>query len=193
MSFCPQCGTELYNGSSFCGNCGCSINNQAGRSLGSVNSVSGLTASPVAQTTRQAPTFAQTVPFQLKTNRSLLKFILLSMITFGIYGIVVMSVISTDINTIASKYDGRKTMHYCLVLFIFTWLTFGIVPIIWCHNLCERIGVELRRRGIAYKFSAGTYWLWGILGSIIFVGPFVYIHKLFKAMNLLAEDYNIHG
>ena len=47
------------------------------------------------------------------------------MITFGIYGIVVMSGVSTDINTIASRYDGKKTMHYCLVVcnsaFLLPW------------------------------------------------------------------------
>ena len=45
---------------------------------------------------------------QLKTNRGLLKYILLSFITFGIYGIVVMSSISNDINIVASRYDGKK-------------------------------------------------------------------------------------
>ena len=39
---------------------------------------------------------------QLKTNRGLVKFILLNMITFGIYGIVVMSAVSTDINHFVS-------------------------------------------------------------------------------------------
>lgn len=37
---------------------------------------------------------------QLPTNRSLLKFVLLSIITLGIYGLVVMTKISTEINTI---------------------------------------------------------------------------------------------
>ena len=55
---------------------------------------------------------------QLKTNRGLLKYILLSFITFGIYGIVVMSSISNDINIVASRYDGKKTMHYCLLFFL---------------------------------------------------------------------------
>lgn len=45
---------------------------------------------------------------QLPTNRSLLKFILLSIITLGIYGLVVMTKISTEINTIASPYDNKK-------------------------------------------------------------------------------------
>ena len=130
---------------------------------------------------------------QLKTNRGLLKFILLSIITFGIYAIVVMSAVSTDINTIASKYDGKKTMHYCLVLFIFSWLTLGIVPLVWSHKISARIGAELGRRGISYSFGAGSFWGWGVLGAVILVGPFVYTHKLLKSMNLLAADFNTKG
>ena len=55
---------------------------------------------------------------QLKTNKSLVKFILLSLITFGIYGIVILSSVSNDINIIASRYDGKRTMHYCLLCFL---------------------------------------------------------------------------
>ncbi len=130
---------------------------------------------------------------QLKTNRGLLKYILLSLITCGIYGLVVMSVLSTDINTIASRYDGKKTMHYCLLAFIFTGLTFGIAPIVWYHRISNRIGAELKRRGIDYSFGAGTYWGWNVLGALIVVGPLVYTHKLFKAMNLLCADFNAKG
>ena len=139
----------------------------------------------------QPPVSAPT--YQLKTNRGLLKYILLSLITFGIYGLVVMSNISTDINTVASRNDGKKTMHYCLVVFIFSWLTFGIVPIVWMHRICARMGNELARRGIAYSFGAGSFWGWGVLGSFIAVGPFIFYYKLFKSMNLLCADYNIKG
>lgn len=130
---------------------------------------------------------------QLKTNRGLLKLILLSIITFGIYGLVAMSAVSTDINTIASRYDGKKTMHYCLLVFVFIWLTAGIAAFVWNHRLCNRIGAELRRRGIYYSIGAGTFWGWSILGALIVIGPFVYIHKLLKAMNLLSEHYNVNG
>lgn len=130
---------------------------------------------------------------QLSTNRSLLKYILLGIITLGIYDIVVMSKISTDINLIATKYDGKKTMHFCLVFFLFSWLTLGIVPLVWHHKMSARIGTELARRGIDYSFGASTFWLWGILGSIIVVGPFIYAYKLLKSMNLLSADYNAKG
>lgn len=136
----------------------------------------------------------QTVPVaQLKTNKGLLKFVLLSIITFGIYGIVVFSSISENINQIASKYDGKKTMHFCLLIFLVAPITLGIAYLVWCHRLSARIGNELRRRNIAYRFGASTFWLWRVLAGLIIVGPFVFWHKLFKATNLLCENYNING
>lgn len=144
--------------------------------------------------TQSANYQASTAPVgQLKTNRGLLKFILLSLITFGIYGLVVMSSVSTDINVIASRYDGKRTMHYCLLTFVISWLTLGIGVLVWYHKLSARIANELSRRGIGYAFGAGSFWGWDILGSLIVVGPFVYRHKLFKAMNLLSQHYNTNG
>ena len=130
---------------------------------------------------------------QLKTNKGLLKTILLSLITFGIYPLVVMSAVSTDINIVASRYDGRKTMHYCLMFFLVAPLTFGIGGLVWSHNISDRIGNELKRRGIAYSFGAGSFWGWCVLGSLIGIGPLVYMHKLFKATNLLNGHYNMYG
>lgn len=130
---------------------------------------------------------------KLNTKRGLLKLILLSIITFGIYPLVAFSGVSSDINIIASRYDGKKTMHYCLLVFIFSWLTLGIAPIVWMHRICNRIGNEAKRRGIVYSFSAADYWLWGVIGSIIVVGPFIFLHKFFKASNLIAADYNEKG
>ena len=164
MKFCTTCGAEMVDEAVVCVKCGAGAAPAA--------------TAPVAQ---------------LKTNRSLLKLILLSIITFGIYGLVVMSAVSTDINTIASRYDGKKTTHYCLMTFLFSWLTLGISPLCWNHKISNRIGNELKRRGIDYSISAGTFWGWGILGSCIIVGPFIYTHKLLKAMNLLAADYNVKG
>lgn len=96
-------------------------------------------------------------------------------------------------NTIVSRYDGKKTLHYCLVVFIFAGLTLGIVLIVWIHKLSNRIGNELTRRGIDYSFSAGTFLDWGVLCSLIFVSPFIYTHKLLKSMNLLCEHFNTNG
>ncbi len=130
---------------------------------------------------------------QRKTNKGLLKTILLSLITFGIYPLVVMSAVSNDVNIVASRYDGKKTMHYCLLFFLVAPITLGIASIVWYHKISNRIGAELKRRSIAYNFSAADYWLWNVLGSLIVVGPFIYLHKMFKATNLMCADYNING
>ena len=130
---------------------------------------------------------------QLKTDRSLVKFILLSLVTFGIYGLVVMTSVSEDINTIAGRYDGKKTMHYCLLAFLVGPITCGIGTIVWFHKMSGRVGDELRRRGLSYAFDSSTYWLWYVVGSLIIVGPFVYMNKLLTAMNMLSADYNSRG
>ncbi len=128
----------------------------------------------------------------LKTDRNYITFLLLNIITCGIYAIFLNSAIGEDLNIIAAR-DGKKTMHYCLVYFVLAPLTLGIWGLVWFHQLSERMGDELRRRGIDYNFNASTFWLWNVLGSFIFVGPIVYTVKYIKAINLLAEDYNLNG
>lgn len=130
---------------------------------------------------------------QLNTNRGLLKFILLSIITLGIYGLVVMSSVGEDLNLIASRYDGKKTMHFCLLAFLISPLTLGVGTLVWYHKMSDRINSELRRRNINYSFGSGTFWGWCILGSLIIIGPIIYMAKLFQAMNMLSESYNMYG
>lgn len=130
---------------------------------------------------------------QLNAKRSLLKVILLGIVTLGIYPIVFYSGISADINVIAGRYDGRKTMHYCLLFFLVGPITAGIGSLVWFHRISDRIGNELNRRGISYSFGCKDFWLWGVLGALIIVGPFIYIHKLATASNMLAEHYNVNG
>ena len=129
---------------------------------------------------------------QFPTNRGLFKMIFLGLITFGIYNIVVWDKIVTELNVLASRYDGRRTMPYFSMCTLGS-ITLFIYPLVWIHGLSDRVGNELKRRGINYKFSASTYWLWSWLGSLILVGPLVYTHKLMKAMNKLNEDFNMNG
>lgn len=129
----------------------------------------------------------------LPINRGLAKFFLLSMVTLGIYGIVVLTQISSEINTVATRYDGRKTTNYLWFFFLWGWLTGGIAFLVWFHNLSNRIGNELQRRQIPYSFGASDYWLWCVLGSFVGFLPLVYTHKLLTAMNMLNADYNQKG
>jgi hypothetical protein len=84
-------------------------------------------------------------------------------------------------------------MHYCLLVFLVGPVTLGIATLVWFHRISARMGNELTRRNIDYHFGSADFWLWDILGAFIIVGPFIYIHKLCKAINLLAQDYNQKG
>ena len=202
MKKCVHCGASMKDHAMVCMKCGCLQQDnkpaiepvrprakELDRPVAVVDPVE--QEFPVIPKQNRIPASA-TPAYKLKTNRGLIKFFFLSVITCGIYGIVTMSEVTEDINIIASRYDGRRTMNFCLISFLFSWLTLGIAPLVWGHRMCDRIGNELARRGIAYRFGTGTFWGWGILGSLIFVGPFIYTHKLLRAMNLLANHYNIN-
>ena len=129
----------------------------------------------------------------LRTNRGMVKYVLLNLLTLGIYGIFVFSHISEEINLIASRRDGKHTMHYCLIFFIFNALTLGIASLVWTHRICNRMRDELAVRNLPYTISADTFWGWGFFGALIIIGPFIFLHKFFKSMNLINEHYNQNG
>ena len=129
---------------------------------------------------------------QLPTRRGLGKMFFLGLITLGIYPMVIYSRIVTELNIAASRYDGKRTVSF-LGMAMLSPLTLGIYAFVWYHNFCARIGEELQRRGVGYKFGPSQFWLWNILGSFILVGPFVFLHKLMKSMNLINKDFNEKG
>ena len=141
---------------------------------------------PVTQMQPSAPRI------QLPVQRGLGKMFFLGLLTLGIYPVVIWSRIVTELNIAASRYDGKRTVSYfgaCMLAPV----TLGIYAWVWMHNFCNRVGAELERRNIDYSFDASTFWLWGVLGSFILVGPFIFTHKLLKSMNLINEDFNLRG
>lgn len=115
--------------------------------------------------------------YQLPSERGLLKMFLLSLLTLGIYPVVIYSRIAEEINMVASRHDGQRTMPF-LFMCMLAPLTLMIYPFVWIHGLCSRMGAELQRRQINYKFSAISFWLWnlvyGFVGSLI-TGIAVYV------------------
>ncbi|MCL2820613.1 MAG: DUF4234 domain-containing protein [Oscillospiraceae bacterium] len=198
MAFCGNCGVETAD-DGVCPNCGPAVAQAADVAPPEREVPQQQYQQPPQQEQyQQPPPQPYGAPggrpaIQLNTTRGLLKYILLSIVTFGIYSIVFYYGISSDINTTASRYDGKKTMNYALLLFLIAPLTLGIAAFVWNHNLYNRIGEELKRRGLNFQLSAGDFWLWGVIGSLIIVGPFIALHKLATASNMVNESYNNYG
>ena len=118
--------------------------------------------------------------------------IIFSILTLGIYPMVIWSRLVGEVNMVASRYDGERSMSFFGMLML-SPLTLGIHSLVWMHKLCRRIGTELQRRNINSTFGPRDFWLWNVLGMLILVGPFVFVHKLTKAMNRINTDFNSHG
>ena len=128
-------------------------------------------------------------PPKLETNRSMWKLMILSLLTFGLYSILFFIPFSFDLDKAAPKRDRSKTMNF-LWAYLLSLLTFSLVIDIWHYGIASRVSDALEERKIDYNFSTADFWLWFLLGSLILVGPFVYFHKLCKAMNLICQNYN---
>ncbi|WP_336652478.1 MULTISPECIES: DUF4234 domain-containing protein [unclassified Leucobacter] len=129
----------------------------------------------------------------LSTNRSLVKMILLSIITLGIYGVYLTARTGEDLNTIAGRYDGRRSMNFWLVALLLGPITLGIVTLVWWYKTSDRMAREQQRRGQSASVGGSDFWLWNILGSLIIVGPFIFTYKWLNAANQLSRDFNERG
>lgn len=213
---CNHCGQDIPEDNQFCPNCGSAAPVSGVPDAGAYaqpaaepNSyyspnqnvyqqagyVQGAAYQPYAQQTAAvtaAPAQGQRPAIQFSTHRGLCKMIFLGMLTCGIYDIVINYRIVNELNIAASRYDGRQTAGF-FAMSQLSAITFGIYWFVWNHNFCDRIGAELRRRNCKSKFGAGDFWLWNLLGSMILVGPFIYQHKMLKAMNEINESFNLYG
>jgi hypothetical protein len=121
-------------------------------------------------------------------KRGLVSFILLSLITGGIYGLFRIHVLARDVNLMC-KGDGKKTgglLKYLLLGLI----TFGIYDLVWLYMLGDRLQDNAKKYHLSFKESGGTVLLWFLLGSLIAIGPFIALHIIFKNTNALADEYN---
>jgi len=143
----------------------------------------------MAQYDKYGEPIQEYAPAKLKTNRNMWKLMILTILTLGIYSIASFMPLSFDLDKAAPKPDRSKTMNY-LFAYVISLFTFSIVLIIWNYHIAERIEEALAQRNIEYEFSTSDFWIWYFVGSFFLVGPFVYFHKLCRAMNLICADYN---
>ena len=126
---------------------------------------------------------------KLRTDRRLWKIIVFGILTLGIYNFFFMTQVANDVNTILSSRHRTPLMPYIIVLILGS-ATFSIVLDIWMYQLTDRVEDALRMRKLRYDFETGDFWVWFFFGALFLVGPFIYYHKLCRAMNILCADYN---
>ena len=149
-------------------------------------------ARPISETrptTEVSTIIGKVVP--LKTDRGLLGYILLSILTCGIYGYYFIYSVAKDVN-VACEGDGVKTGGLAKFI-ILSILTCGIYSLIWQYSLANRLASNATRYGLNFQENGTSVLLWYIFGSLICgIGPFIAMNIIIKNTNSICMAYNAH-
>lgn len=126
---------------------------------------------------------------KVKEDRSLLMYILLTIVTCGIYSYYFLYCIAQDANIICAE-DGKKT-DGLVVFILLSFVTCGIYAWIWYYNLGNRLAENAPRYGLTFTENGTTILMWQIFGILLCgIGPFIAMNILINNMNKLAHAYN---
>ena len=122
-------------------------------------------------------------------QRDFVKFILLNIITCGIYGIIFWIDFSNDINR-ACNGDGDVTPNY-LVVVLLGIVTCGFYYFYWIYKLGNRIYANGPRYGLGIKETGTTMLLWYVIGFCVCgLGVYVAYYYIIKNANYIFDAYN---
>lgn len=125
----------------------------------------------------------------INTNRSLLTYILLTIVTCGIYSYYFLYCMARDMNVMCEG-DGEQTAGLA-VFILLSFVTCGIYAWIWYYKLGNRLATNAPRYGLNFQENGTTILMWLLIGSFVCgIGPFVAMHILIKNTNTLASAYN---
>lgn len=129
---------------------------------------------------------------RIPTDRSLIAYILLSIITCGIYSYYFIYAIARDVN-IMCKEDGENTGGL-LAFILLNFVTCGFYGLYWEYKLGNRLAANAPRYGINFQENGTTVLLWYLVGTLLCgIGPWVAMHILIKNTNALAAAYNANN
>ena len=188
MKYCPKCGTAVADGVQFCPGCGNSF---------------AAAATPYNPTPNYAPptggynpnpgynanAFAGTQRTRVKTDWSLLMYILLSIVTCGIYSFYFIYKLAQDVNQMCAE-DG-DTVGGLGAYILLSIVTCGIYSWYWLYKIQNRMNANAPRYGAMIPENGTTVLLWSVVGTLLCgIGSFIGMHIILKSANKLGRAYN---
>ncbi len=180
--FCKNCGKEIPDGAGFCPKCGAKTAPGTAQPSGESGNLPSGNVQPEARTTR-------TERYLVDADRSLLKYILLSIVTCGIYQLYFIHKLSADVN-ILCEGDGQETAGL-LKYILLSLITCGIYSFVWSYSLGNRLSENAPRYGLRFSENGTSVLLWNLFGILLCgIGPFIAMNIIIKNTNALANAYN---
>ena len=170
MKFCQKCGAQNTDDAIFCCACGSKVD---------VPSVQpGVTYAPTS--------FHKPV----QTDRSLFMYIILTLVTCGIYGIYFIYKLAEDANEMCFE-DGEKTPGLGMY-FLLSLVTCGFYSYYWLYKIQNRFQAAGPRFGIPVTESGTTVLVWYIFGSLLCgIGSFIGMNIIITTANKIGTAYNM--
>lgn len=128
----------------------------------------------------------------MKTDRSIIMYILLTLVTCGIYGWYFIYCLARDVNTVCAG-DGKNTSGLGMYILL-SFVTCGIYPIFWMYSLGNRLAENAPRYGMNFQENGSTVLLWYLVGMLLCgIGPLVAMNIVISNTNRLCTAYNIRN
>ncbi len=215
--FCGNCGQKLADDAKFCPTCGSPVAGSAPASAptpapapapvytpapaGDSGPYSSATpgqapqdfshqanSNPFGASTPAAPQGG--MPFvPVQADRSLPMWIILSIVTCGIYSWYFLYGLARDMNVMCQN-DGETTpgLGQFILLSI---VTCGFYAYWWYYKIGNRMQTNAPRYGLQFQENGTTILMWQIIGAFLCgLGPIVAMNIIIKNCNAMAAAYN---
>ena len=194
--FCRESGKEVQEGWIKCPYCGTLIGNKKSVKKNAENLKE--TKKHINRQDKMNGKSQQVVNNSISVNgnkskieyRRFWKYLLLGIVTCGIYGIYYFYGYVKDLNKVCEG-DGKESKNYIVVLLL-SMITCGIYGLYWWYAQGERLYHIAPKYGVKVREKGGDILLWEILGCTIMpgIGMMVVTYIMVDNMNILAKAYN---
>lgn len=208
--FCPTCGSPISDDAKFCPVCGSAV--------GAASAAPAPQPAPQSQSAPQ-PTQIQPAPVQavqpqpqqqytgqqqyaqqpapapmgyapIKTDRGVIGWLLLSIVTCGIYSYYFLYCLARDINVMCQD-DGDSTPGLAAFILL-SFVTCGFYALYWYYKIGNRLQANAPRYGLMFQENGTTVLMWQIVGALLCgLGPIFAMNIIIKNTNAMATAYNV--
>ena len=210
--FCPSCGSPLSDDAKFCPVCGSPIGAapaapppapqpQPAPQPTQIQSTPVQAVQPQPQPQQyanqqqytgqyaQQPAAAPMGYGPVKSDRSLIGWLLLSIVTCGIYSYYFLYCLARDINTMCQE-DGDSTPGIAAFILL-SFVTCRFYALYWYYKIGNRLQANAPRYGLVFQENGTTILMWQIVGALLCgLGSIFAMNIIIKNTNAMATVYN---
>lgn len=126
----------------------------------------------------------------IKTDRGVIGWLLLSIVTCGIYSCYFLYCLARDINVMCQD-DGDSTPGLAEFILL-SFVTCGFYALYWYYKIGNRLQANAPRYGLMFQENGTTVLMWQIVGALLCgLGPIFAMNIIIKNTNAMATAYNV--